>query len=73
MPEDVKSKHLEIIKEQVLDLNDKFDFLVTLLIKSNKLGAQRKEKEFDHTEHEFYYNNQNQQQLSSINGDALNT
>lgn len=33
LPEDVKGKHIDIIKEQVLDLNDKFDFLVSLMIK----------------------------------------
>lgn len=31
---------VEIIKEQVLDLNDKFDFLLTLLFKNEKLGVE---------------------------------
>lgn len=33
IPEDVKGKHIEIVKEQIIDLNDKFDYLISLMIK----------------------------------------
>lgn len=38
IPEDVHGTHLEVVKEQIIDLNDKFDFLITLMLKGNKLG-----------------------------------
>lgn len=34
---DEKERDLETIKEQILDLNDKFDFLVSLMIKGQKI------------------------------------
>lgn len=36
---------IEIVKEQIIDLNDKFDFLINLLIKNNKMGVQKKEND----------------------------
>jgi hypothetical protein len=32
MPRDEQGEHVEIIKEQILDLNDKFDYLVKLML-----------------------------------------
>lgn len=34
---------VEIIKEQIIDLNDKFDFLVSLLIKNQKIAVRKDE------------------------------
>lgn len=41
--EDETQRDVEIIKEQIIDLNDKFDFLVSLLIKSQKIGMKKDE------------------------------
>lgn len=41
MPVDTQGNNIEVIKEQTLDLNDKFDFLVTLLLKGNKIGTEK--------------------------------
>lgn len=41
IPEDVKGKHIEIVKEQIIDLNDKFDYLITLMLKSKKMEMQK--------------------------------
>ncbi len=50
IPEDVHGNHIEIVKEQILDLNDKFDFLISLMIKNQKLdvktGEQLEDSEF---------------------------
>ncbi len=37
LPKDTHLQGLEVAKEQVLNLSDKFDFLIGLLAKSNKL------------------------------------
>ncbi len=39
IPKDVHGEQIEIVKEQIIDLNDKFDFLISLMIKSQKLGV----------------------------------
>jgi len=39
IPEDVNGNNIEVVKEQILDLNDKFDFLISLLVKGQKLGV----------------------------------
>lgn len=63
----MKGKHLEIIKEQVLDLNDKFDFLMTLFMKGSKLGANKVYKKGEE-QHEFYIG---EAQADSINAEHL--
>lgn len=45
VPFDENAHNIEVVKEQILDLNDKFDFLVTLLLKGQKLGVQVDEDE----------------------------
>lgn len=40
LPVDVNGNNIELVKEQVLDLNDKFDFLLSLLMKGQKLGVK---------------------------------
>lgn len=40
IPEDVHGNHIEIVKEQIIDLNDKFDFLISLMIKNQKLDVK---------------------------------
>lgn len=40
IPEDVKGNQIELIKEQILDLNDKFDFLMSLMIQQNKIQVK---------------------------------
>lgn len=40
IPEDTHGVHLEIVKEQIIDLNDKFDFIVSLMAQSNKIKSQ---------------------------------
>lgn len=32
LPNDEQGDHIEIIKDQILDLNDKFDYLVKLML-----------------------------------------
>lgn len=32
MPRDITGEQIETIKEQILDINDKFDFLVKLML-----------------------------------------
>lgn len=44
IPEDVHGNHIEIVKEQILDLNDKFDFLISLMIKNQKLDVKTSEQ-----------------------------
>lgn len=44
-PIDTNGNNIEIVKEQILDLNDKFDFLIQLMIKGRKIGAQMNEGE----------------------------
>ena len=34
LPVDVEGHNIEIVKEQIIDLNDKFDFLVKLMLKN---------------------------------------
>ena len=45
IPEDVHGNQIEIIKEQIIDLNDKFDFLVSLMIKSQKINVKHNEND----------------------------
>jgi len=40
---DVKDTEIDIVKEQILDLNDKFDFLIQLMIKNQKLAVVKDE------------------------------
>jgi hypothetical protein len=40
LPEDTNGKNIDLVKEQILDLNDKFDFLLSLLMKGQKLGVK---------------------------------
>lgn len=47
VPIDVKGQQIEVIKEQILDLNDKFDFLISLMIQSNKLKMRAVNDEHD--------------------------
>lgn len=44
IPEDVHGNHIEIVKEQIIDLNDKFDFLISLMIKNQKLDVKTGEQ-----------------------------
>jgi len=37
LPIDEDGDNIEIIKDQMLDINDKFDYLVGLMMKSNKI------------------------------------
>lgn len=37
---DPQGEDIEIVKEQILDINDKFDFLVSLLMKSHKIQTK---------------------------------
>lgn len=39
-PRSKKEIDVEYVKEQALDLNDKFDFLISLLMKNQKMGAK---------------------------------
>jgi hypothetical protein len=39
LPRDINAENIDLVKEQVLDLNDKFDFLLSLLMKGQKLGV----------------------------------
>lgn len=40
LPEkDQKAIDLEVVKEQILDLNDKFDYLLHVLMKEKKIPA----------------------------------
>jgi hypothetical protein len=41
----VQGENIEVVKEQILDLNDKFDFLVSILIKNKKIGIQQVDNE----------------------------
>jgi hypothetical protein len=45
VPVDEKGEHIELIKEQILDLNDKFDFLISMMIKSRKVIVKEVEDE----------------------------
>lgn len=40
LPRDEQGEHIETIKEQILDLNDKFDFLVKLMIEGKTMKAK---------------------------------
>ena len=35
LPVDENSNNIDIVKEQILNLNDKFDYLMSLLVKNN--------------------------------------
>lgn len=63
VPFDENSHNIEVVKEQILDLNDKFDFLVSLLIKSQKLNVEVSE---ENDVHDFVVNDQ---AASSLNAD----
>lgn len=39
-PKSQKSIDIDLIKEQVIDLNDKLDYLVTILMKNRKIGVR---------------------------------
>ena len=39
IPRDVNAENIEVVKEQILDLNDKFDFLISLMMKGQKLNV----------------------------------
>ena len=39
IPRDINGENIDIVKDQILDLNDKFDFLLSLLMKGEKLGV----------------------------------
>lgn len=39
LPNDEQGDHIEIIKDQILDLNDKFDYLVKLMLQGQALNA----------------------------------
>lgn len=41
---DTLGENVSVVKEQISELNDKFDFLVSLLLKSNKLGVSESQK-----------------------------
>ena len=54
LPVDVEGHNIEIVKEQIIDLNDKFDFLVKLMLKNQTLAAEQVENEVSgETETEF--------------------
>eukprot|EP00347_Sterkiella_histriomuscorum_P010536 403375907 len=40
LPQDVEGENIEVIKEQILDLNDKFDFLVKLMLEGQAIKAK---------------------------------
>ena len=40
LPRDEQGEHIETIKEQILDLNDKFDYLVKLMIEGKTMKAR---------------------------------
>ena len=40
LPDDPTSSSIDLIREQILDLNDKFDYLVTLFLKSKKIDFE---------------------------------
>jgi hypothetical protein len=61
-PVDNDAINLDIVKEQVLDLNDKFDFLISLLVKSKQMGVANVGKETD-----FVIGQPN----SSLNGESF--
>ena len=47
LPEpDVASQDLKVVKDQILDLNDKFDYLMYLMIKGEKLSKNQNKEEF---------------------------
>jgi hypothetical protein len=54
-PPDSQHQELEIVKEQVIDLNDKFDYLVSLMIKNQKIAVISNAQEED----EFILTNNN--------------
>lgn len=71
MPVDVKGQQIEVIKEQILDLNDKFDFLISLMIQSNKLKMRAVNDEHDEfKEGSAHFNLPNQEPLST-EGDEI--
>jgi hypothetical protein len=41
IPNDTHGENLEVIKEQIIDLNDKFDFLVTLMAQTHQMNVQK--------------------------------
>lgn len=45
-PESSTEKDLQVVKEQILDLNDKFDYLLYLLVKDRKIGKDQNSDEF---------------------------
>jgi hypothetical protein len=40
-PPDQKEIDIEIVKEQILDLNDKFDYLILLMMKNKKMAKPK--------------------------------
>lgn len=40
LPEDEDGSNVEIIKDQMLDINDKFDYLVSLMMRNDKIVPQ---------------------------------
>jgi flagellar basal body rod protein FlgB len=40
LPIDEDGNNVEIIKDQMLDINDKFDYLVSLMMRNNKIVPQ---------------------------------
>jgi hypothetical protein len=45
LPNDEQGESIDVIKEQVLDLNDKFDYLVKLMIENETMQAKSVIKE----------------------------
>ncbi len=40
LPDDPTGNNLDVIREQILDLNDKFDYLVSLFLKSKNISFE---------------------------------
>lgn len=72
LPIDEDGDNIEIIKDQMLDINDKFDYLVGLMMKSNKIVPHKSQVDKNELVH-FRVNadNNSNQILGGINDEEL--
>ena len=64
---DQKVIDIEVIKEHIIDLNDKFDYLVNLMIKNKKIAVIKKKDE----EAEFAIGKETSNDISLDSKDVL--
>lgn len=53
--DDQETKDVQLVKEQILELNDKFDYLLYLMIKAQKINYKNQEKQYEISDSKVNY------------------